>query len=437
MTIHELLLNKIQLDEYIDCLTDEYDFSIRYNYINDAIEEINDTGALGNRIDILYNPGEKSSSALYDFLDRLNNAKKIYSELKQYGLDDSHEMSKELYDYANILIYNKKYKYVYELLDSASNLKHIESQILLGKMLAYGLYDTKKSISGALDYLTKAANNDSAEAAYEIVKLYDYDNDYVDSKMAEDYCKIASSLGSEKATTRLNYSFEYISKRKRIEERIKNGDPKAIYDLVLYLYEKDDKQYIEMLDDAADNKNVYCMLFKAKLLYQQKEKDEANILLEECIDAKFFDAYKFYADINTDTDFYNFESNKNTAPASSHIKQYDLYREAYLGGIEECKIYVAKAYYFGYPIYIDKPKAFLLFKELSNNNNYEAMYYLAKMYENADSVEMDMNLAVKLLTESANHGNLDAMNELIQIYSIDKDFINPELVKKYKEFREI
>ena len=91
------------------------------------------------------------------------------------------------------------------------------------------------------------------------------------------------------------------------------------------------------------------------------------------------------------------------------------YREAYLHGIEECKIYVAKAYYFGYPVYIDKPKAYLLFKELSNNNNYEAMYYLAKMYENADTVEMDMNLAIKLLTESANHGNILAMNELIQI----------------------
>lgn len=117
MILHELLLNKIQLDEYVDCLTDEYDFSIRYNYICDAIEEINDTGALGNRIEVRYNPGEKSNSAIFDFLDRLERAKKIYDELKQYGLDDSNEMAKELYDYANILIYNKKYKYVYELLD--------------------------------------------------------------------------------------------------------------------------------------------------------------------------------------------------------------------------------------------------------------------------------------------------------------------------------
>ena len=139
MTLHELLLNKIQLDEYVDCLTDEYDFSIRYNYINDAIEEINDTGALGNRIEVRYNPGEKSNSALFDFLNRLERAKYVYQELKKYGLDDSNELAKELYDYANILIYNKKYKYVYELLDAASDLKNAESQILLGRMLAYVL----------------------------------------------------------------------------------------------------------------------------------------------------------------------------------------------------------------------------------------------------------------------------------------------------------
>ena len=437
MILHELLLNKIQLDEYVDCLTDEYDFSIRYNYICDAIEEINDTGALGNRIEVRYNPGEKSNSAIFDILDRLERAKKIYDELKQYGLDDSNEMAKELYDYANILIYNKKYKYVYELLDSASNLKHIDSQILLGRMLAYGLYDTKRSIAGALDYLTKAADNDSAEACLEIVKLYDFDNDYVDPVVAKDYCEKAILLGSEKAQERINSSFEYVSKRKKIEERITLGDPKAIYELVLYLYNKEDSSYAEYLEDAVDNKNVYCMLFKAKLLYQQKQKDDANQLLEECIQAEFYEAYKFYADINTDTDFYNFDSNKGQEPAISHIKQYDLYRDAYLHGIEECKIYVAKAYYYGYPIYVDKPKAFLLFKELSDNGNIEAMYYLAKMYENADTVEMDMNLAIKLLTESANHGNIDSMNELIQIYSIDQEFINPDLVKKYKELKEI
>ena len=437
MTLHELLLNKIQLDEYVDCLTDEYDFSIRYNYICDAIEEINDTGALGNRIEVRYNPGEKSNAALFDFLDRIEKAKTIYQELKKYGLDDSTEMAKELYDYANILIYNKKYKYVYELLDAASDLKNAESQILLGKMLAYGLYDTKKSIASALEYFSMAADNDNANAAYEIVMLYDYDNDYVDSEVAKSYCEKAKDLGSEKAANRLNYPFEYVSKKKKIEQRIAEGDPKAILDMINYLYDKEDESYVTYLEDGVDNKNCYCMLFKAKLLYQQKNKEEANELLKECIDAKFYDAYKFYADINTDTNFYNFETNKGQLPASSHIYQYDLYREAYLNGIEECKIYVAKAYYYGYPIYIDKPKAFVLFKELSNNNNYEAMYYLAKMYENADTVEMDMNLAVKYLTESADHGNLDAMDELIKIYSIEEEYINPELVKKYKELKQI
>ncbi len=437
MGLHELLISKIQLDEYVDCLTDEYDFSIRYNYICDAIDEINDTGALGNRIEVRYNPGEKSNSALFDFLDRLEAAKRIYDLLKQYGLDDSNELAKELYNYANILIYNKKYKYVYELLDAASNLKHIDSQILLGRMLAYGLYDTKKSIAGALDYFTKAADNDSAEACLEIVKLYDFDNDYVDSNIAKDYCERAVSLGSENAARRLESSFEYISKRKRIEERITNGDPKAVLDLVEYLYNKEDSSFSTYLENAVDDKNVYCMFFKAKLLYQQKQKDDANELLEECINAEFYPAYKFYADINTDTDFFNFEANKGQDPAMSHIKQYDLYRDAYLHGIDECKIYIAKAYYYGYPIYVDKPKAFVLFKELADNKNYEAMYYLAKMYENADTVEMNVSLAISLLTESANHGNIDSMNELIQIYSIDEDYINPNLVNKYKELKEI
>ena len=437
MTLHELLLNKILLDEYVDCLTDEYDFLIRYNYICDAIEEIKDTGALGNRIEVCYNPGEKSTAALYDFLDRLENAKKIYDELKKYGLDDSTEMSKELYDYANILIYNKKYKYVYEILDSASNLKHIDSQILLGKMLAYGLYDTKRSISVALEYLMKAADNDSAEACIEIVNLFDYDNDYVLPIKAKEYCQKAADLGSERAIQRLNYPFEYVSKRKKIEERINNGDPKATFELVEYLYNMSDDSCITYLEEAVENKNVYCMFFKAKILYQQKLKDEANELLKECIDSNYYEAYKFYADINTDTDFYNFETNKGQEPTSSHILQYDLYRDAYLHGIDECKIYIAKAYYYGYPIYVDKPKAFLLFKELSNNKNYEAMYYLAKMYENADTVEMDLNLAIKYLTESADHGNLDSMDELIQIYSIESDYLNPKLVEKYKALKQL
>lgn len=437
MTLHELLLAKIQLDEYVDCLTDEVDFSIRYNYILDAIEEINDTGSLGNRIEVRYNPGEKSNSALFVFLERIEHARDIYSELKKYGLDDSNEMSKELYDFANILIYNKKYKNVYELLDQASKLKHIESQILLGQILAYGLYDTKQSITEALNYLTLAADNDSATAAYEIVKLYDYNNDFVDPEKAIEYCNKAAKLGSEKAKLRLNSSFDYIPKKKRIEERIQAGDPKAIIEMVEYLYNNDDQSYINYLEDGLDNKNVYCMLFKAKLLYQQKEKEEANILLEECINSEFYDAYKFYADINTDTNFYNFDTNKGQIPAEGHIKQYDLYREAYLHGIEECKIYVAKAYYYGYPIYVDKPKAFLLFKELANNKNYEAMYYLALMYENADTVEMDINYAVKLLTESANNGNIQAMEELIKIYTIEEDFINPKLVAYYKEMKVI
>jgi TPR repeat protein len=437
MNLHELLLNKIQLDEYVDCLTDEYDFSIRYNFICDAIEEINDTGALGNRIEIQYNPGEKSNSALFDFLNRLERAKYIYQELKKYGLDDSTELAKELYDYANILIYNKKYKNVYELLDAASNLKNDESQILLGKMLAYGLYDTKRSITAALEYFMKAADNDNALAAYEIVKLYDYDNDFVAPEMAKDYCEKAAALGSEKAAERLNSPFDYEPKKKMIEARIQAGDPKAIIDMVNYLYDKEDEGYVEYLEEGVDNKNVYCLLFKAKLLYQQKLKDEANELLQECIDSNFYEAYKFYADINTDTNFYSFETNRGQAPTTTHIVQYDLYREAYLNGIEECKIYVAKAYYFGYPVYVDKPKAFLLFKELSNNGNYEAMYYLAKMYENADTVEMDMNLAVKLLTDSADHGNIEAMEELIKIYSIDEDYINPKLVERYKELVQI
>ncbi len=433
MTLHELLLNKIQLDEYIDCLTDEYDFAIRYNYICDAIEEINDTGALGNRIEVKYSPGERSTAALYDFLDRLENAKKIYDGLKSYGMDDSDELAKELYNYANILIYNKKYKYVYELLDSASNLKHSESQVLLGKMLAYGLYDTKRSVAGALEYFFKAADNDFAEACYEIVKLYDFDNDFVEPDVAKEYCERAASLGSEAAADRLNYSFEYIAKKKKIEDRIQEGDPKAVYEMVEYLYNKEDSQYATYLEEAVDNKNLYCMLFKAKILYQQKQKDDANELLKECVDAEFYPAYKFYADINTDTDFFSFETNKGEDPTTNHIIQYDLYRDAYLHGIDECKIYVAKAYYYGYPIYVDKPKAFLLFKELSDSGDYEAMYYLAKMYENADTVEMDINLAIKYLTESANHGNLDAMKELVQIYSIETDYISPELQNKYKE----
>ena len=268
MTLHELLLAKIQLDEYVDCLTDEVDFSIRYNYILDAIEEINDTGSLGNRIEVRYNPGEKSNSALFVFLERIEHARDIYSELKKYGLDDSNEMSKELYDFANILIYNKKYKNVYELLDQASKLNHIESQILLGQILAYGLYDTKQSITEALNYLTLAADNDSATAAYEIVKLYDYNNDFVDPEKAIEYCNKAAKLGSEKAKLRLNSSFDYIPKKKRIEERIQAGDPKAIIEMVEYLYNNDDQSYINYLEDGLDNKNVYCMLFKAKLLYQ-------------------------------------------------------------------------------------------------------------------------------------------------------------------------
>ena len=435
MTLHELLLEKIQFDEYVDCLTDEVDFSIRYNYILDAIEEINDTGSLGNRIEVRYNPGEKSNSALFIFLERIEHARDIYSELKKYGLDDSNEMAKELYDYANILIYNKKYKYVYELLEQASKLNHIESQILLGQILAYGLYDTKQSITEALNYLTLAADNDSATAAYEIVKLYDYDNDYVDTEMAINYCTKASKLGSEKARTRLGSSFDYVSKKKKIEAKIASGDPKGLIEMVEYLYKNDDQTYNKYLEEGLDNNNVYCMLFKAKLLYQQKEKEEANQLLEECVRNEFYEAYKFYADINTDTNFYNFESNKGQIPAECHIKQYDLYRDAYLHGIEECKIYVAKAYYYGYPIYVDKPKAFLLFKELANNKNYEAMYYLALMYENADTVEMDMNYAVKLLTESANNGNILAMEELIKIYTIEEEYINPDLVKHYKELK--
>ena len=304
-------------------------------------------------------------------------------------------------------------------------------------MLAYGLYDTKKSISVALEYLCKAADNDSAEACLEIVNLYDFDNDYVLPEKAKEYCQKAAELGSEKAIERLNYSFEYVSKRKKIEERIADGDPKAIYDLIEYLYNQEDDSYAKYLEEAVDNKNVYCMLFKAKILYQQKLKDEAIELLQECIDANYYEAYKFYADINTDTNFYNFEINKGQEPTSGHILQYDLYREAYLHGIEECKIYVALAYYYGYPVYVDKPKAFVLFKELSNNKNYEAMYYLAKMYENADTVEMDLNLAIKYLTESANHGNIDSMNELIQIYSIEKDYINPILCDKYKALKQL
>ena len=134
-------------------------------------------------------------------------------------------------------------------------------------MLAYGLYDTKRSISAALDYFIKAADNDNAEACLEIVKLYDFDNDYVSPDVAKDYCQRAKDLGSEKAAERLNSSFEYESKKKKIESRIQAGDPKAIFDMVKYYFDKEDETYVTYLENGVDDKNVYCLLFKAKLLY--------------------------------------------------------------------------------------------------------------------------------------------------------------------------
>ena len=148
---NELLLSYVKIEEYIDFLTEEYDFLLRYALINDSIAEIEETGFLGNRVNVIYNPGEKSTNDLFNYLDRLKNAKMIYEELMSKGINNNDILKTELFNLANILRYNKKYTNVYSLLDMASKYRNYNANRLLAKMLIHGLYDTKKSLGEALN----------------------------------------------------------------------------------------------------------------------------------------------------------------------------------------------------------------------------------------------------------------------------------------------
>jgi len=435
---NELLLSYVKIEEYIDFLTEEYDFLLRYALINDSIAEIEETGFLGNRVNVIYNPGEKSTNDLFNYLDRLKNAKMIYEELMSKGINNNDILKTELFNLANILIYNKKYTNVYSLLDMASKYRNYNANRLLAKMLIHGLYDTKKSIGEALNYLKQAADNDDLEATLDLINLYDYDNDYLESHEAIYYTKRAIKLGSNFARERLYLPFDYKSRYDRLNERIDNGDIQAIYDMVLYLEETESDELEKYLNLGLEKKEARCFLYKAKKYYQEKNKDLALEYAKKASNLGSKAANKFIGDLLVTTNFYQFENNIGHEPIPSHVKQFECYLMADMKD-EEVYLNIALAYYYGYPTMQSYQTAYNFFLELENKGNVLANYYLGLMYLHGDGIEIDLNKGISYLNKAANLGELKAILKLIDIYSNGYLEIKakPELLNNYIEMSKI
>ena len=415
MNKYELLLNKVKLDEYVDALTDEYDFNLRFNIIKLAIKEIEENNSLDG-LDVIYDPKEYSLDALDRFKDRLITQRTIYQELINFGYDDNEKVSKELYNFALLLINNKEYNNVYEILNNSKQMGNLDASILLGKILLYGKYNVKPSPGEALECFKYAALNDNMEACYEIALMFDYDNDYVPFYEAQKFCKKASDLGYAPATERLNHPFEYKSKFDRLEERINNYDKEAIYEMFMYLKNTEDSRMDKYLKLGLEQNEPNILVYVALEEFKNKNKDQAIKYLYKAIDNGSYIAYKYLGDFLTDTNFYQFENNVGNTALKSHLEQFDMYLEASKYNVEEVIMPIDLAYYYGYPVFKDYKKSMYYLLKACELDNILAMYYVGLIYKNGYLGDVDTRAMMMYFTAAANKGSKEAIDELCDIY---------------------
>lgn len=204
----ELLYEFIRIDEYIDYLTDEIEFSIRYHTLKLAIKEIDETGGLGSEIDVIYNPLEYSKDALYRFYDKLIRAKNIYDELIKNGINNNTILSSYLLDYAKKLLHEKDYHKLPIVLEKAMNLGNIEATYITGVSYFYGINGFKKSMGEGLNNLFIASKNEYVGAIEELIDIYfNYDN-LIDIDDIIKYAKIGKKLKSDKCINALKIGFK-------------------------------------------------------------------------------------------------------------------------------------------------------------------------------------------------------------------------------------
>ena len=316
-----------------------------------------------------------------------------------------------------------------------------EAQYRLGVLYEYGIGDVNQDFAKSLEWYTKAAEYDNADAVNAIG--YFYLNGCgvdVDLKLAEEYFSRAAELGSVNSNVGLgrvilaSLSEDEISRIQFLsnQESVKNNDAfDTQVDLDTTTNEKNEKE-------ASEDNKVSLQEIDEQQGIDNIESDE--ILSDDVLLKKSQQIVEYFrqAEISKDLDgtyYYGYLLEKGIGIASNPTKAKAFYQNVVAVesdkieeqlAINQSNVALGLLYMKGNGVVEDQEKAVECFKAAADNGYAKAQFYIGQCYENGYGVDKDYEKALENYQLAADQSFAPALNQIGYLYyngyGVDVDF---------------